>query len=282
MAENNSKPFLGFGLGLRTEHYQDVLNDKPENIDWFEIITENYLVDGGKPLDFLDKVRAHYPIVMHGVSLSVGSSDPLNWDYIRQVKNLADRVDAKWFSDHLCWTGLNATNVHDLLPLPYTDETIKHVAQRISEVQDFVGRRMLIENVSSYLTYKASAMHEWQFLNHVVDEADCGILLDVNNIYVSSFNHEFDPREYLDAINTERVYQIHLAGHLNTGDYIVDTHDHPVIDAVWELYEYAINRFGAVSTMIERDDNIPPLMEVLEELDHARALAEPILERQAA
>ncbi len=281
MNDSADKPFLGFGLGLRAEHYTEILESEPD-VDWFEVITENYLVDGGKPLDFLYRIRERYPMVMHGVSMSVGSTDPVDWGYVRQVKVLAERLDVPWFSDHLCWTGVEQRNLHDLMPLPYNDDSVRHVAGRVRDIQDFVGRRMLIENLSSYVTYRQSVMSEWEFIAAIAEEADCGILLDVNNIYVSAFNHEFDPAHYLDAMDPARVYQFHLAGHFNAGDYIVDTHDHPVIDPVWNLYESAVRRFGHVSTMIERDADIPPLANVLAELQRARDIARPILEHLAA
>jgi hypothetical protein len=266
------RPWLGFGLGLRPTHYETILTEAPA-VDWFEIISENYLVPGGRPLHYLDRIRERYPMVMHGVSLSIGAQDPLNREYLRQLRALADRVEPVWISDHLCWTGAHGLNAHDLLPLPYTGEALKHVAARIGQVQDFLGRRILLENVSSYVSYPESEMSEWEFLREIAGRADCLILLDINNIYVSSVNHEFDPHDYLNAIPAERVWQFHLAGHRNHGDYIIDTHDEPVIDPVWELYESAIRRFGRVSTMIERDDNIPPLAELLAELDRARRIA---------
>ena len=259
----------GFGLGLRRQHYETILAERP-SVDWFEILTENYLVPGGKPLHYLDRIRALYPMVMHGVSLSIGSSDPLNRAYLAEVRTLIERVQPAWLSDHLCWTGVGGLNLHDLLPLPYTEEALRHVVVRVRQVQDFLGRQILLENVSSYLTYNASTMSEWEFLAAVATEADCLILLDINNIYVSAFNHGFDPLAYLDGIPADRVRQFHLAGHLNLGTHIVDTHDHPVIDAVWSLYEAAVRRFGVVPTMIERDDNIPELGELLAELDVAR------------
>ncbi len=265
-------PALGFGLGLRTAHYEDILC-AARRVDWFEILSENYLVGGGKPLHYLDRIRADYPLVMHGVSLSIGSTDPLNHDYLRALKQLAARVEPAWISDHLCWTGVAGKNLHDLLPLPYNEEALAHVVARVQQVQDFLGRRILLENVSSYLTYRRSDMSEWDFLRAVAERADCLILLDVNNIYVSSVNHRFDPIAYLDAMPAARVQQIHLAGHRNLGRYIIDTHDEPVIDAVWQLYGEAVRRFGAVSTMIERDDNIPPFAELAAELDRARTLA---------
>ncbi len=269
------KPFLGFGLGLRAEHYQEVLEHKPDNVDWFEIISENYMVDGGKPLYFLDAIRQDYPMVMHGVSLSLGSTDTLDFDYLRQLRGLVERVEPQWFSDHLCWTGVDQKNMHDLLPLPYTEEAIAHVAERIMRVQDFIGRQMLIENLSSYITYCEDTMPEWEFLSAIAQRADCYLLLDVNNIYVSSYNHHYDPVEYLDGIDPARVWQHHLAGHSNEGNLIIDTHDHDVIDPVWNLYEETAKRLGPVSTMIERDGNIPPLDSLLAELDRARAIATP-------
>lgn len=278
---DQTRPYLGFGLGLRPDHYETIVNDWP-SVDWFEVLTENYMVSGGKPLYYLDRIREHYPIVMHGVSLSSGGFDPLNRDYLKQLKTLVRRIAPEWVSDHLCWTGVHGKNLHDLLPLPYTEEAIAHVAARVQHVQDLLGQRILLENVSSYITYKQSDMSEWAFLAAIADQADCLILLDVNNVYVSSYNHAFDPRDYLHGIPVERVYQFHLAGHTNNGNVIIDTHDHPIIDPVWELYADAVRRFGRVSTMIERDDNIPPLDELLNELQHARRIAEPLLEQIAA
>jgi uncharacterized protein len=264
-------PALGFGLGLRVDHYEAILADRPA-VDWLEVLTENYLVHGGKPLHYLMRMRERYPLAMHGVSMSIGSTEPLDRDYLGQVKALAQRVQPAWISDHLCWTGVAGRNTHDLLPLPYTEEALAHVAERVRTVQDILGRRILLENVSSYVAFRDSQLTEWGFLAEVAARADCLILLDVNNIYVSSVNHEFDALEYLNAIPAERVQQIHLAGHENHGDYLVDTHDHPVPDPVWELYAAAVRRFGAVSTMIERDDHIPPLAELCAELTQARAL----------
>jgi uncharacterized protein (UPF0276 family) len=265
-------PDLGFGLGLRTQHYQEILESTPP-VDWFEALTENYLVPGGKPLYYLEQVRSRYPVVLHGVSLSIGSTDPLNRGYLSQLKALAERIEPAWISDHLCWTGVKGRNLHDLLPLPYTEEAMVHVSDRIRTVQDYLGCRLLIENVSSYLTYADSCMSEWEFLSAVAARADCLILLDINNVYVSSFNHDFDPHAYLQGVPAERVQQFHIAGHRNHGDYLVDTHDEPVIEPVWQLYAEACRRFGAVSTLIERDDNIPPLAELLVELERARRIA---------
>jgi uncharacterized protein (UPF0276 family) len=264
-------PSLGFGLGLRVPHYEAILATRPA-VDWFEVLTENYLVPGGRPLHHLTRIRERYPLAMHGVSLSIGSSTPLNREYLTELKALAQRIEPAWISDHLCWTGVAGRNTHDLLPLPYTEEALAHVVERVRSVQDFLGRRILLENVSSYVEFRDSRLSEWQFLAEIAQRADCLILLDVNNIYVSAVNHEFDPLEYLNAIPAERVQQIHLAGHEDHGDYLVDTHDHPVPDPVWELYAAAVRRFGPVSTMIERDDHIPPLEELCAELEHARAL----------
>ncbi len=275
MHNHSDKPFLGFGIGLRAEHYQDILEQKPSQIDWLEIISENYMVDGGKPLYYLDAIREHYPMVMHGVSMSLGSTDPLNYDYLKKLKNLIERVEPKWFSDHICWTGVDQKNMHDLLPLPYTEEAVVHLADRISEVQDFMGRQMLVENLSSYITYSDDVMTEWEFLSAVTEKADCHLLLDVNNIYVSSFNHHFDPIEYLEGIPAHRVWQHHLAGHSNEGNLIIDTHDADIIDPVWALYEETARHLGAVSTMIERDANIPQLAVLLNELEQARRIATP-------
>ena len=271
-------PFLGFGLGLRTEHYNTILESKPK-VDWFEALSENYMIPGGKPLDFLDKIRADYPMVMHGVSLSIGSTAEVDKDYLRDLKKLADRIQPAWISDHLCWTGVHGQNMHDLLPLPYTEETAKHVAERVKIVQDYLGRQILLENVSSYASYVDSNMTEWEFISQISEAADCLLLLDVNNIYVSSYNHQFDAKAFIDGVPLKRIQQIHLAGHQNNGDYIIDTHDAPVIDPVWDLYAYAIARFGQVSTMIERDDKIPELEVLVAELDKARAISTSIAEK---
>ena len=245
MPHRNQRPHLGFGLGLRKEHYEAVLAEKPK-VDWFEIITENYMVDGGKPLNYLERIRADYPLVMHGVSLSIGSVDPLDIGYLKNVRALAERVEPAWISDHLCWTGVDGHNMHDLLPLPYTEEALRHVVRRVEQVQHFLGRRILLENVSSYLTYQGDEMSEWEFLAAVAEAADCRILLDVNNVYVSARNHGFDPTESLSYLPPERIFQIHLAGHSDLGDYLIDTHDHAVVDTVWSLYAYAWQRSGPV------------------------------------
>ncbi|MEH6443939.1 MAG: DUF692 domain-containing protein [Oceanospirillaceae bacterium] len=268
--------FLGFGLGLRSDYYQQIIDEKPA-VDWFEILTENYLVDGGKPLYFLDKIRADYPMVMHGVSMSIGSTDPLDYTYLKQLKALAERVEPQWISDHLCWTGQNQVNLHDLMPLPYTREAINHVAARIREVQDFLGRQLVIENVSSYVTYREDEMTEWDFIGEVTKAADCHLLLDVNNVYVSARNHGFDPLDYISALPISAVRQLHLAGHTDYGSYVVDTHDQPVPDPVWDLAVKVFERFGAVPAMIERDDNMPAFSELMAELAHLRRIAKDTL-----
>ena len=270
---SNSRPYLGYGLGLRKEHYETVLAERP-NVDWFEIISENYMVEGGKPLDYLSRIREHYPMVMHGVSMSIGSTEPLDFGYLKRLKALIQRVEPAWFSDHLCWTGVHGINLHDLMPLPYTEEAVQHLVDRVKQVQDYMGRQMLLENVSSYVSYSDSQMSEWEFLRAVSEHADCLILLDINNIYVSAFNHNFDPYTYLTAMPKERVYQFHLAGHTQENNLIIDTHDHPIADPVFELYAAAVQHFGRVSTMIERDDHIPPLPELLIELEQVRRIAE--------
>ncbi len=272
--------FLGYGLGLRTEYYDAILQRQP-NVDWFEILSENYMVDGGKPLYYLDAIRERYPMVMHGVSLSIGGTDPLNLHYLAQLKDLAQRVQPCWISDHLCWTGQGGHNLHDLMPLPYNDEAVRHVANRVKEVQDFLQRRILLENVSSYVSYTHSTMNEWEFYRAVVEEADCLMLLDINNIYVSARNHRFDPMDYLTAMPKDRVQQIHLAGHSDYGDYVIDTHDHPVVDPVWRLYAEALKCFGPVSTMIERDDRFPPFDELMQELNQAREIGKTVVGKAA-
>ncbi len=274
-------PSAGFGLGLRAAHYETIATEPPA-VDWFEILTENYLVPGGRPLQWLDRIRADYPLAMHGVSLSVGSTDPLDLDYLRAVKALAERIAPLWISDHLCWTGVAGKNLHDLLPLPYTEAALRHVVARVQAVQEQLGRRILLENVSSYVEFKDAEMTEWEFLAQVARQADCLILLDVNNIHVSACNHGFSSDDYLAGIPVERVQQIHLAGHSDCGEYIIDTHDAPVADPVWALYERAVQRLGPVTVMIERDDRIPPLPELLAELERARALAARAQTRRAA
>ena len=262
----------GFGLGLRPVHYPDFLS-APQRVDWLEIISENFMVPGGKPIDRLDAIRSRYPVAMHGVSLSIGATDGLDVHYLAELKALADRVQPLWISDHLCWTGVQGRNTHDLLPLPYTEEALRLVTRHIGQVQDVLKRRLVLENVSTYLSYRSSEMSEWAFLREVCERADCLLLLDVNNIHVSSVNHGFDATQFMYGLPRDRVQQIHLAGHSDYADYLIDTHDHPIAAPVWDLYRVACDLFGPVATMIERDDHIPPLEELLVELDQARTLA---------
>lgn len=269
-------PYLGFGLGLRTPHYEDILNGNPP-VDWFEVLSENYMVRGGQPLRILDEIAERYPVVMHGVSLSIASTAPMDMDYLAQLKSLAERVQPKWISDHLCWTGVHGRNLHDLLPIPYTREALDHVVDRVQQVQDFLGRPLTLENVSSYVSFARSEMPEWEFIAELTKRTGCWLLFDVNNVYVSAFNHEYDPKDFIDGIPADRVVQFHVAGHEHMETHIIDTHDAPVTGEVWDLYRHALKRFGPVSTIIERDDHIPPLAELLEELDTARAIARDIL-----
>lgn len=271
---------LGYGLGLRRQHYDAILETRPD-LGWVEVLTENYLIDGGKPLHYLEKIRVLYPMAMHGVALSIGGSDALDFDYLLRVKNLAQRIEPLWISDHLCWTGVDGLNMHDLLPLPYTEATLRHVVERVQRVQDFFGRQLLLENVSSYIAYAASTMNEWEFLREVAERADCLLLLDINNVYVSATNHDFDALVYLHNMPAARVRQFHLAGHTNRGNYLIDTHDQPVIQPVWDLYAEAVALFGPVATMIERDDNVPPLENLLDELALAREIGKSALQKAA-
>jgi uncharacterized protein len=273
----SEKPaFLGFGLGLRTQHYEEILNGSPA-IDWFEVISENYMMPGGKPLRMLDRIRERYPVVMHGVSLSIASTAPPNLDYLRDLRDLARRVEPKWISDHLCWTGVHGKNLHDLLPIPYTAEALDHVVNRVQLVQDYLGRAIVLENVSTYVQFNNSEMTEWEFLTELSRRSGCWLLFDVNNVYVSAFNHGYDPYTFLEGIPADRVVQFHLAGHDHMGTHIIDTHDHAVCEDVWSLYAAALRRFGRVSTMIERDDKIPPLDELMAEVDRTREIAAQIL-----
>lgn len=274
-------PDLGVGVGLRIPHYRHILEHRP-HVDWFEIISENFMVAGGLPIANLERFLQSYRLVQHGVSLSIGSTDPLDFAYLRRLKALIGKVRSPWVSDHLCWTGAHGINLHDLLPLPYTEEVVRHVAARARVVQDFLEVRLALENVSSYLTFTASRMTEWEFLSAVAEEADCGILLDVNNIYVSSYNHGFDPNAYVDGVPHHRVVQIHLAGHANHGKYIIDTHGDHVIDAVWALYRRAIGHTGDVSTLIEWDDDIPPFEVLAAEAEKARAIRKEVARARAA
>jgi uncharacterized protein len=263
---------LGVGLGLRVPHYRHVLEHRPR-VAWFEVVTENFLGNrggsGGRPLSILEKIRSHYPVVFHGVSLSVGSKDPLDKIYLKRLKALSRKIEPALISDHLCWTGIDGKNLHDLLPLPYTEEAVRHVARRVIEVQETLGRKILLENVSSYLTFRHSEMQEWEFLTEVCNRADCNILLDINNIYVSSRNHGFDPEVYLKGVPAHRVRQFHLAGHADNGTHVIDTHDAPIREEVWNLYRKALALFGPVPTLIERDDKIPEFHELEAEMKTA-------------
>jgi len=251
----------GIGIGLRIPHYDHILTRKPE-VDWFEIISENFMVDAGRPLRVLDSILEQYKVVQHGVSMYFGSAERPNREHLRRLKELVKRTKTPWVSDHLCWGSVDGRYTHDLLPMPYTFEAAKLTAQKVREVRDFLNVPIVVENVSSYAEFHASEMTEWEFLNEVAELADCGILLDVNNIYVSSQNHNFDPLTYVNSVSTERVAQIHIAGHSKYRKYTLDTHDHPVIDRVWKLYERAIERVGHTATLLEWDDNIPSFQEV--------------------
>lgn len=274
-------PDLGVGVGLRIPYYAEIFETLPK-VDWFEIISENFMVDGGRPIANLERALAHYRLVQHGVSLSIGGTSPLRWDYLRRLKELTRKTKTPWVSDHLCWTGTAGQDLHDLLPLPYTEESVRHVAERVRVVQDFLELPFALENVSSYLTYTSSTMTEWEFLTAVTEEGGCGILLDVNNIYVSSFNHGFDPARYVDGVPHHRIVQVHLAGHTNHGRYIIDTHDDHVIDEVWALYRRTLERTGPVSTLVEWDDRFPPLAVLLAEADKARAIRDEVAAASAA
>ncbi|MEO7027845.1 MAG: DUF692 domain-containing protein [Acidobacteriaceae bacterium] len=251
----------GVGIGLRIPHYQHILSRKPV-VDWFEIISENYMVDGGRPLRILDEILDQYRVVQHGVSMYFGSAQPLSRDHLLRLKMLVKRTGTPWLSDHLCWGSVDGSYSHDLLPIPYTFEAVRVTAERIRQAQDFLEVPIAVENVSSYAEFHESEMTEWEFLNEVVEKADCGILLDVNNIYVSSQNHTFNPFDYVNSVPSDRVAQIHVAGHSKFEKYILDTHDHPVLDPVWDLYARAIERCGPTATLLEWDDNIPSFDEV--------------------
>jgi uncharacterized protein len=262
---------LGIGIGLRTTHFGEILAGAPAP-DWFEVLSENFMDTGGRPMHVLDRVVERHPVALHGVSLSIGSTDPLDREYLRKLKALAERTRARWVSDHLCWTGVLGRNTHDLLPLPYDEATLRHVSRRVKQVQEVLERPLVLENPSTYLAFRGSTMTEWEFLARLCDDTGCGLLLDVNNVYVSAFNHGFDPRQYIEAIPADRVVQVHLAGHTDHGTHIVDTHSGPAIDAVWRLYSQLCARTGPVSTLFEWDAEIPPLAVVREEAEKARPL----------
>ncbi len=272
-----SVPYLGHGVGLRTKHFPHLWAGTAR-VDWFEAISENFMIRGGRPLAALEKAREIAPLVLHGVSLSLGSTDPLNIAYLDDLHTLIRRFEPTWVSDHLCWGSVGGHYAHDLLPLPYTEEALVHVAERVQAIQDHLGRQILIENVSSYLTFSHSTMPEWEFLTEIAERADCGILLDVNNIYVSAANHGFEAEKYITEVPANRVGQIHLAGHSDMGTYLFDTHDGPVIAPVWDLYRLAVRRCGRVSTLIEWDDKIPEFEILCAEAERARKIETEELE----
>jgi len=276
-----SWPTLGCGVGLRTEHY-DLITTQWPAMDWFEAISENFMDSGGRPLAVLEQVRRRYPVALHGVSLSIGSTDPLDARYLDRLAALAHRIEPVSVSDHLCWSGVDGEHLHDLLPLPFTEEAVTHVAGRVEQVQERLGRRILLENVSSYVTYAHSTMPEWEFLTAVATRSGCGLLLDLNNVFVNAFNHQFDPAEYVRAIPGALVGQFHLAGHTDMGAYLFDTHSRPVVEAVWALYRQALAQWGEVSTMIEWDEEIPPFERLAQEADRARGILREVCRRRHA
>jgi uncharacterized protein (UPF0276 family) len=273
-------PDLGLGVGLRTTHYSHILSQQPR-IGFFEVLTENYLDTGGRPLFILDQIAERYPLVMHGVSLSIGSTDPLDFDYLCKVKDLAQRTRALWVSDHVCWTGVLGRNTHDLLPLPYTEASLRHTIDRVRAVQEFLERPLVLENPSTYLEFTPNAMSEWEFVGRLAEESDCGLLFDVNNVYVSGFNHGYDPRAYIDAIPADRVCQYHLAGHTHKGTHILDTHSDHVVDPVWELFGHTIRHVGLRATLLEWDANIPSFEVVHAEVQKAQAWRDQEVTRAA-
>jgi uncharacterized protein len=272
MANRFNYPDLGFGVGLRAAHYDTILKKRPRSVDWFEIISENFIEAHKGYWDFLADLRVDYPIVMHGVSMSIGSTDPLNMEYFKKLKALADFLNVAWISDHVCWTGVQGKNSHDLLPVPYTEASLMHIVSRIKKAQDALGRQIVLENPSTYLEFTDSTISEWEFLARMAQDADCGLLLDVNNIYVSAFNHGYDAKHYIDAIPSDRIVQIHLAGHQHYGTHIIDTHNGPVIDEVWTLYEYTLQTKGPITTTIEWDGDIPEFDILTAELGKAKDL----------
>jgi len=274
MSNRWNLPDLGIGLGLRTVHYPHILSKQPR-VDWFEILSENYMQTGGRPLYVLDQIVERYPVALHGVSMSIGSTDPLDLGYLRELKTLAARAKARWVSDHLCWTGVLGRNTHDLLPMPYTEEALRHTVARVRQVQDALDRTLVLENPSSYVEFAASTMTESEFLARLAEEADCGLLLDVNNVFVSAFNHGFDPREYIEAIPADRVVQYHVAGHTHKGTHIIDTHSDHALPEVWELYRQAWERTGPTATLYEWDEDIPDFESLHAEARKALAYREP-------
>ena len=266
---HSCKTITGCGLGLRNEHFDEIDQQQP-NIPWFEILSDNYLIEGTSQRDYLYKVRENYPLTFHGVGMSIGSTEPLNMDFMKSLKKLKDEVQPMWLSDHLCWTSAHGMVTHDLIPLPYTKEVVDHIVDRINQVQDYLGQQMVIENVSSYLQFKDSEMSEWEFINEIAKRSDCRLLLDVNNIYVSSQNHHFDAEDYLYAMPKDRIAEIHLAGYEDKGTHLLDTHSRPVSDPVWDLFAKAIQHVGNVPVLIEWDNDIPSLARVMEEVNIAQ------------
>ncbi|TNG01492.1 MAG: DUF692 domain-containing protein [Gammaproteobacteria bacterium] len=276
-----SDTIQGIGIGLRSQHYQYILNNKPST-PWFEVLTDNYMGDGGQPLDYLEKIRVNYPVTFHGVGMSLGSAGPLNMDYMRRLKSLMDRFEPAWVSDHACWNASGKHYSHDLLPLPYTDEAVRLLANKILQVQDFLGEQIIIENVSSYVEFSHSSKTEWQFLNAVIEEADCGLLFDVNNIYVNTINHNQNAEEFIENINSNRIKEIHLAGYEDHGSHLLDTHGYPVHDPVWTLYRLAIESFGNIPTLIEWDTDIPDFRILEEEARKAEIIQTCVQDVRAA
>jgi uncharacterized protein (UPF0276 family) len=266
-------PDLGIGIGLRTVHFGEILAKRPA-VDWFEVLSENFMDTGGRPVHILDRIVELYPVALHGVSMGIGNTDPLNREHLRKLKALAARARAHWVSDHLCWTGILGRNTHDLLPMPYTEEALRHTTARVRQVSDFLERPLVLENPSSYVEFASSTMPEWEFLARLAEDADCGLLLDVNNVYVSSFNHGFDPNVYVDAIPADRVVQYHVAGHTHKGTHIIDTHSDHALPEVWELYRRAWARTGPTATLYEWDEDIPALEVVIAEARKALAWRE--------
>lgn len=269
-------PDLGMGLGLRSQHFNHILTHRP-TVDWFEVISENFMDTGGRPRHILRQIAEHYPLVMHGVSLSIGSTDPIDFNYLQSLKRLATEIQPHWISDHLCWTGVLGINSHDLLPVPLNEKTLEHISHRILQVQDYLERPLILENPSTYLTYQHSTLPEWEFLRFITEETGCGLLLDVNNVYVSAFNNDFDALEYINGLPHDRIVQMHLAGHQNCGNYIIDTHDSPVIDPVWELFSVAWQKIGTCSLLLEWDADIPEFdvyhAEILKAKNHMKGFS---------
>lgn len=269
---------LGYGLGLRSVHYDYVLTHRPAGVDWFELITENYLAPGGRPRAIIRKIREHYPVVLHGLSFNIGTDEEPDWQYLRQLQQLIAEIQPEWVSDHLCWTGLHGYTSHDLLPISYNVETLQNCVEKVMKIQDFLGQKIVLENPSVYIAFKSTTMSEAEFINALVQRTGCEVLLDINNVYVSAFNLGLDPYAVVDELQPEAIRQFHLAGHTHNTDHIIDTHDHPVSDAVWQLYEHACRRFGPVATLLERDDHIPAFPELLAELQQARTLQDRVLQ----